>query len=150
MPEVHRLLQALTAPGAPVAQCMHWSHWRRAHQVTAQRCHRARRARPYPPAADPAVVVVVVPGTPALTEAHWTQLAPLLPTTGRRGPPWRDHRRMLEGILWVMRTGAGWRALPLTFGAWQTAYDRYARWRRDGTWTGIRTVLLSSFETLTG
>lgn len=40
---------------------------------------------------------------------------------------------MLDGVLWVMKTGAPWRDLPERFGPWQTVYDRFSRWRGDGT-----------------
>jgi transposase len=45
-------------------------------------------------------------------------------------------------MLWVMHTGAAWREVPSEFGAWQTVYSRYVRWRRDGTWGRILAVLL--------
>ena len=86
-------------------------------------------------------MAVVVPGTPALTDENWDRVAPLLPANGGRGRQWGDHRRVLGGILWVMRTGAAWRELPPAFGAAKTAYDRYARWRRDGTWARILAAL---------
>ncbi len=73
-------------------------------------------------------------GRGELTEAAWAQLAPQLPGNGRRGRPWQDHRRVINGILWKLRTGAPWRDLPERYGPWQTAYDRFVRWRRDGTW----------------
>ena len=41
---------------------------------------------------------------------------------------------MINGILWKLRTGAPWRDLPERYGPWQTVYDRFVRWRRDGTW----------------
>ena len=41
---------------------------------------------------------------------------------------------MINGILWKLRTGAPWRDLPERYGPWQTCYDRFIRWRRDGTW----------------
>lgn len=50
------------------------------------------------------------------------------------GKQWTDHRRVITGILWKLRTGAPWRDLPERYGAWQTCYDRFVRWRRDGTW----------------
>jgi transposase len=50
------------------------------------------------------------------------------------GRPWADHRKVINGILWKVRTGAPWRDLPERFGPWQTCYDRFVRWRRDGTW----------------
>ena len=76
-------------------------------------------------------------GRGELTEAAWAQLAPDLPTSKRRGRPWRDHRRIINGILWKLRTGAPWRDLPARYGPWQTVYDRFVRWRRDGTWDRV-------------
>jgi transposase len=75
-----------------------------------------------------------VVGRGELTEQAWTRLAPLLPSGRRRGKQWADHRRVINGILWKVRTGAPWRDLPERYGPWQTCYDRFVRWRRDGTW----------------
>lgn len=69
-----------------------------------------------------------------LTDDIWERIAPLLPENGRRGKQWKDHREVVNGILWKIRTGAPWRDLPSRYGPWQTCYDRFARWRRDGTW----------------
>jgi transposase len=69
-----------------------------------------------------------------LTDEAWKRIAPLLPENGRRGKQWKDHRKVVNGILWRIRTGAPWRDLPSRYGPWQTCYDRFARWRRDGTW----------------
>ena len=73
-------------------------------------------------------------GRGELTDTAWAQLAPLLPRNQRRGGRWCDHRRVINGILWKLRTGAPWRDLPERYGPWQTCYDRFIRWRRDGTW----------------
>ena len=43
-------------------------------------------------------------------------------------------RTVVNGILWVTRTGAPWRDLPERYGPWQTCFDRFNRWRRDGIW----------------
>jgi transposase len=75
-----------------------------------------------------------MPGRGELTDAAWAVLAPLLPQNGKRGKQWHDHRRVMNGILWKLRTGAPWRDLPERYGPWQTCYDRLVRWRRDGTW----------------
>src|SRR5260370_17930486 len=72
-------------------------------------------------------------GRGELTEEAWTTIVPLLPTSGKRGGQWRDHRRVINGILWKLRTGAPWRDLPERYGSWQTCADRLYRWRRDGT-----------------
>jgi len=73
-------------------------------------------------------------GRGELTESVWARLGPLLPENGRRGKPWRDHRQVINGILWRLRVGAPWRDIPERYGPWQTCYDRFVRWRRDGTW----------------
>ena len=70
-----------------------------------------------------------------LTDEAWEPIAPLLPENGRRGKQWKDHRTVVNGILWKLRTGAPcWRDLPERYCSWQTCYDRFVRWRRDGTW----------------
>jgi transposase len=69
-----------------------------------------------------------------ITDEAWEQISPLLPENGGRGKQWRDHRRVINGILWRLRTGAPWRDVPERYAPWQTCYDRFVRWRRDGTW----------------
>ena len=70
-----------------------------------------------------------------ITHRAWEQIEPLLPRDrGKRGGRWRYHRTVVNGILWKMRTGAPWRDLPERYGPWQTCFDRFNRWRRDGTW----------------
>lgn len=73
-------------------------------------------------------------GRGELTETAWATLAPLLPDTGTRGQQWRDHRQVINGMLWKLRTGAPWRDLPERYGPWRTVYARFVRWRQDGTW----------------
>lgn len=75
-----------------------------------------------------------MPGRGELTDRAWAAIEPLLPPGGRRGGRWSDHRKVIDGILWKLRTGAPWRDLPERYGPWQTCYDRFVRWRRDGTW----------------
>jgi transposase len=69
-----------------------------------------------------------------LTDETWARVEPLLPEGGWRGGRWHEHRTVTNGILWKLRTGAPWRDLPKRYGPWQTCYDRFVRWRRDGTW----------------
>ena len=73
-------------------------------------------------------------GRGELTDKAWEQIVPLLPENGRRSQQWKDHRKVINGILWKLRTGAPWRDLPKRYGPWQTCYDRFVRWRRDGIW----------------
>jgi transposase len=70
-----------------------------------------------------------------LTDAQWEQLKPLLPPQKpQTGRPAVDHRRILNGILWAIRTGAPWRDLPERYGPWPTVYSRFQRWRKAGIW----------------
>ena len=102
-----------------------------------------RRARQAPAISlDPPVPVQVL-GLPALTEQHWEQLHPLLPPQKpQTGRPAIDHRLVVEGMLWVARTGSSWRELPERFGPWSTVYSRYQRWCKEGVWARILQVLL--------
>ncbi len=61
-------------------------------------------------------------------------IADLFPSnSGKEGQPWRDHRTVLDGQFRVLHTGCAWRDPPGRYGPWQTAYDRFARYRGDGT-----------------
>lgn len=73
-------------------------------------------------------------GRGELKDTAWDQISPLLPENGERGQQWRDHRQVINGILWKLRTGAPWRDLPDRYGPWRTVYARFVRWRQDGTW----------------
>jgi hypothetical protein len=149
VPEVRRLLLLVIEPaGAARAHHLHWSAWRRQHQAVARQGHRARRAHRPPPAqpgsATPGPIPIVpVPGTAALSEELWQQLAPLLApaTPRRRGRPSGDLRRQLEGMLTVMHSGGPWREVPAACGPWQTVYARYALWVRTGLWERIAAIL---------
>src|SRR5215210_5912049 len=82
-----------------------------------------------------------------LTDAQWARLVPLLPTNdGKEGKPWGDHRRVIGGILWKLRTGAPWRDVPARYGPWQTCADRLYRWRRDGTWDQLLAQVQTSAD----
>jgi transposase len=74
-----------------------------------------------------------------ITDQAWQEIEPLLPEYGRSGGQWRDHRTVINGILWKLRTGSPWRDLPEKYGPWQTCFDRFNRWRRDGTWDRLLT-----------
>lgn len=73
-----------------------------------------------------------------LSDEQWARLAPLLPPEKpRTGRPNKDHRTVLNGILWVLRTGAPWRDLPERYGPWTTVYSRFRRWQQAGVWERI-------------
>jgi transposase len=72
------------------------------------------------------------------TDAQWKQLRPLLPPQKpKTGRPNNDHRTVLSGIVWILRTGAPWRDLPECFGSYKTVSSRFYRWRRAGIWQRI-------------
>lgn len=72
-----------------------------------------------------------------MTDAAWERIAPLLPVLDGRGRPWRDHRQVIDEVLWRLRTSAPWRDLPDRYGPWQTVYERFARWEAGGTWARL-------------
>ena len=78
-----------------------------------------------------------------LTDEDWRRVAPHLPlrTTRRGGRAFRDHRQVLDGILWRLHTGAQWREVPERYGPWKTVHNRFARWRDDGTLERILATL---------
>jgi len=71
-----------------------------------------------------------------LDDHQWSLIQDAFPKTSR-GRPWRDHRIVVNGILWILFSGACWRDLPERYGPWQTAHGRLSRWRKDGTWDRI-------------
>src|SRR5258708_474005 len=78
-------------------------------------------------------------------EPQWAVLGRLLPKprlrTDRRGRPWRDPRDVLNGILWVMRTGAPWHDLPPRYPPYQTCHRRFQLWARSGTLHRVLSLL---------
>jgi len=71
-----------------------------------------------------------------LSDEEWTVIEPLLPKQSR-GPERQDDRRVLNGIFYILRTGAPWRDLPERYGPRTTVHNRYARWGERGVWKGI-------------
>ncbi len=77
-----------------------------------------------------------------LTDEMWARIEPLLPDRmPKRGGQWRDHREVLEAIIWRTRTGSPWRDLPADFPSYQTVWYRFDRWAKDGTLDRVLTVL---------
>jgi transposase len=72
-----------------------------------------------------------------LTDAEWTRLRPLLPSRPRTGRPPRDHRLVLDALLWLGKTGVPWRDLPERFGPWRTVATRFYRWTRSRLWERV-------------
>jgi Putative transposase of IS4/5 family (DUF4096) len=148
--EIRRLLQLLTQEDTPrLALQLHWSRWRRQHQWQAQQAHTRRRTRQLATATVPEASLdlpdpLCIAGLPPLTPARWDQIARLLPPERTAGRPYRAHRQILDGMLWLMTAGTSWRQLPASFGPWETIYYRFQRWKREGLWAQIRTILLAT------
>ncbi len=112
-------------------------------QARAQRFHVLRHARQAPMVSRDPPAPLRLLGAPALTEERWEQLQPLLPPQKpQTGRPAVDHCLIVEGMLWVVRTGSSWRELPERFGLWSTVASRYQRWCKEGLWDRISHVLL--------
>jgi transposase len=77
-----------------------------------------------------------------VTDKQWELIQPILPKrTAKTGRPPSDPRLMLNGILWILRTGSPWRDLPERFGPWQTVYEHFAKWRALGAYDRILEAL---------
>lgn len=77
-----------------------------------------------------------------LTDAQWERIADLLP--GKAGDPGRraaDNRLFVNGVLWVLRSGAHWHDLPERYGKWKSIHTRFSRWAKAGVWERVFTVL---------
>jgi transposase len=80
-----------------------------------------------------------------LTGYEWAAIKPLLPNKPR-GVPRVNDRRVLNGIFWVLRSGAPWRDLPESFGPYTTCYNRFIRWRRAGVWDQLMNALTADHD----
>lgn len=78
-------------------------------------------------------------------DEEWAFFEPFLGLVrGRGGRPAADHRRVLDGIFWIARTGAPWRDLPEEFGKWGSVYRQFRRWTLAGLWETIIETLNAS------
>ena len=83
----------------------------------------------------------------------WAELAPLLRVDKPRkkaGRPRREDRPILDGILWLLRTGAQWRTLPTEFGPKSTCHDRFQEWVASGAFARAWALLLTAYDDLVG
>jgi transposase len=78
-----------------------------------------------------------------LSDAQWERIKDLLP--GKAGDPGRhgaDNRLFVNGVLWVLRSGAHWHDLPERYGKWKTVHTRFSRWAKAGVWERVFEALL--------
>jgi transposase len=78
-----------------------------------------------------------------LSDEEFALLEPHLPSerSGKAGRPHRSHRQVLNGIFWVLSSGAAWRDLPERYGPWKTVYGRFRRWTQSGLFEKILQAL---------
>lgn len=72
-----------------------------------------------------------------LTEKQWKEIGPLLPKLKSSGRPWKNNRLVIEGILWILRTGARWKDLPEKYPSPSTCWRRLKLWEEQGVWEKI-------------
>ena len=80
-----------------------------------------------------------------LSEAQWRRIAPLLP--GKTTDPGRtaaDNRLFVNGVLWVLRSGAFWQHLPERYGKWKSVHARFTRWAKNGVWEKVFAELIKA------
>lgn len=78
-----------------------------------------------------------------ISDEVWAILEPLLPgRTGTWGGVAKDNRRFINGVFWILRTGAPWRDLPPSYGDWKNTQRRFCRWRDKGIWEGLLEKLI--------
>jgi len=84
-----------------------------------------------------------------LSDRQWARISPHFPHTPHYrhgGRPCENHRSLVNGILWILHTGAPWRDLPERYGPWQTVFYHFNHWRQDGTWNRLVTSLLDELD----
>ena len=73
-----------------------------------------------------------------LTAAQWRKIEMLLPgKKGDRGRTAKDNRTFVDGVMWVLRSGAHWKHMPKEYGNWKSAHKRFTRWAQAGIWEKI-------------
>jgi len=82
----------------------------------------------------------------ALSDKQWDRISGFFPKNGNRGNQWKDHRLMIDAMIWILKTGAPWRDLPERFGPWKTAYERFRLYSQEGLWQRVVSELQTEFE----
>ena len=78
-----------------------------------------------------------------LSDGQWERVKELLPgKVGDPGRSGRDNRQFVNGVLWVLRSGAHWHDLPERYGKWKTVHTRFSRWAKAGVWERVFEALI--------
>ncbi|BCU78755.1 hypothetical protein llg_42520 [Luteolibacter sp. LG18] len=81
-----------------------------------------------------------------MIDGVWGRVSPLLPDTNSFGRPRCADRDVLEGILWVLKTGARWRDLPKHLPSASTCWRRLRDWEEDGVWDGLWRAFIAQLD----
>ncbi len=81
-----------------------------------------------------------------LTDEQWAWISDQFPEPEGTGRPPSSPRKMFDGILWILRTGAPWRDLPEEFGPWQTVYHHFNAWSSDGTLDAVLKTMMDAMS----
>jgi transposase len=84
--------------------------------------------------------------TALLSERQWELIEPLLARPRSRGRPWANNRKVLEGILWILRTGARWSDLPKEYPSPSTCWRRLKLWEEQGVWLRVWRTFLTQLN----
>jgi transposase len=78
-----------------------------------------------------------------LSDWQWERVRDLLPgKVGDPGRSGRDNRQFVNGVLWVLRSGAHWHDLPERYGKWKSVHTRFSRWAKAGVWERVFEALI--------
>jgi len=78
-----------------------------------------------------------------LSDGQWERVKDLLPgKVGDPGRSGRDNRQFVNGVLWVLRSGAHWHDIPERYGKWKTVHTRFSRWAKAGVWERVFEALI--------
>ena len=80
-----------------------------------------------------------------LSDEEWSRIEPYLPR-GRRGAHRVDDRRVISGIIHMLKTGARWRDCPADYGPYTTIYNRFNRWRKAGVWDELMDAIIKAHD----
>jgi putative transposase len=81
-----------------------------------------------------------------LSDRQWARIAAFLEADYTVGEPGKDDRNFVEAVLWWRRTGVPWRDLPAEFGPWQTVFNRFDRWSKNGKWNRLFDALRTDID----
>jgi len=81
-----------------------------------------------------------------LTDAQWARIKPRLPKPKKRGRPRADDRKTINGILWVLRSGACWKNMPIQYGSPVTCWRRLIQWEEAGVWDQVWRGMLRNLD----